>query len=108
MQREVPQDQLLQEQTAESFRQAFAGKLRGAWLLDRLCDPGLRHLVFFSSASAVLSSPFAGAYAAANAFLDALALNRVGGGTRVRSVGWGMWGDVGMVARFDAGERRGR
>ena len=103
----VPQYEPLQEQTLESFRQAFAGKLRGAWLLDRMCGRDLKHFVLFSSASAILSSPFAGAYAAANAFLDALALNRASRERRVLSVSWGMWGDVGMVARFDAGDRRG-
>ena len=102
----VPQYEPLADQTIESFRQAFAGKLRGAWLLDRMCGTDVREFILFSSASAILNSPFAGAYAAANAFLDALAISRTNHDRRVLSVGWGMWADVGMVARFDAGNRR--
>jgi acyl carrier protein/NADP-dependent 3-hydroxy acid dehydrogenase YdfG len=102
----VPQYEPLHDQTIESFRRAFGGKLRGAWLLDRMCGTDVEEFVLFSSASAILNSPFAGAYAAANAFLDALALNRTSRGRRGLSMGWGMWGDVGMVARFEAGDRR--
>jgi NAD(P)-dependent dehydrogenase (short-subunit alcohol dehydrogenase family)/acyl carrier protein len=103
----VPQYEPLQAQTTDSFRRVFAGKLRGGWLLHQACGPDVRSLVLFSSASTVLSSPFVGAYAAGNAFLDALAHARPCAAARVLSVNWGPWADVGMVARHDRGTRTG-
>jgi NAD(P)-dependent dehydrogenase (short-subunit alcohol dehydrogenase family)/acyl carrier protein len=103
----VPQYEPLQAQTPDSFRRVFAGKLRGGWLLHQTCGPDVRSLVLFSSASTVLSSPFVGAYAAANAFLDALAHARPCAAARVLSVNWGPWAEVGMVARHDRGTRTG-
>lgn len=103
----VVQYEPLVQQSPDSFRRMFSGKLRGAWLLDREAGETVDELVLFSSASAILSSPFVGAYAAANAFLDALALSRNTVARRVVSINWGMWSEVGMVARFDQRGRRG-
>jgi acyl transferase domain-containing protein/NAD(P)-dependent dehydrogenase (short-subunit alcohol dehydrogenase family)/acyl carrier protein len=105
----VVQYEPLDRQCGESFRRMFAGKLRGAWLLDREVRrlDSTTVLVLFSSGSSILSSPFVGAYAAANAFLDGLALARSGSQPRVVSINWGMWSEVGMVARFNASHRRG-
>jgi acyl transferase domain-containing protein/NAD(P)-dependent dehydrogenase (short-subunit alcohol dehydrogenase family)/acyl carrier protein len=100
------QYEALPAQSVDSFRRVFAGKLRGAWLLDRAREPDIRHFVLFSSASSILSSPFVGAYAAANACLDAMAAGRGPNGRRMLSVNWGAWAEVGMVARFDGPETR--
>jgi NAD(P)-dependent dehydrogenase (short-subunit alcohol dehydrogenase family) len=75
----------------------------GAWTLDRaLANAPLDFFVLFSSASALLSSPRLGAYAAANAFLDAFANWRRAHGRPALSVDWGVWGEAGMASRFDA------
>jgi epothilone polyketide synthase D len=81
-------------------------KITGTLVLDRLfAERALDFFVLFSSASGVLSSPMLGAYAAANAGLDALAqLRRLEGRTAL-SVNWGFW-SVGMPAR--AGQEQGR
>jgi acyl carrier protein len=55
----------------------------------------------FSSASALLSSPRLGSYAAANAFLDGLAHYRHARGQPALSVNWGVWADEGMAAQFN-------
>ncbi|MGW1979103.1 SDR family NAD(P)-dependent oxidoreductase [Streptomyces sp. NPDC001889] len=82
-------------------------KVTGAWNLHRLLEHRpLDFFVLFSSASAVLGSPRLGAYAAANAALDALAHHRRNQGLPALSVNWGFWSSVGMVARYD--ERHGR
>ncbi|GAU68946.1 putative modular polyketide synthase [Streptomyces sp. NBRC 110611] len=75
-------------------------KALGAWVLHReFAGRELDFFTLFSSTSSLLSSPFFAAYAAANAFLDALAELRRGQGLPALSVNWGIWQDTGMAAR---------
>ncbi|MBO0803111.1 MAG: SDR family NAD(P)-dependent oxidoreductase [Nocardiopsaceae bacterium] len=91
------------ELSAQRLDAMVAPKLDGAWTLHRLLkDQPLEFFVLFSSASAVLGSPQLGAYAAANAALDAFALHRRAAGLKALSVDWGFWSTVGMVARYAA------
>jgi NAD(P)-dependent dehydrogenase (short-subunit alcohol dehydrogenase family) len=91
-----------------AMTQIHAAKARGAWILHQLLvDPVPDFFVCFSSASALLSSPLLASYAAANCFLDALAQLRRSQGLPALSINWGLWSEVGMVARFTEEERRG-
>jgi acyl carrier protein len=91
----------LHEETAEGLEAALRPKVLGALSLHRLLQgEDLDFFVLFSSAAAVLSSPLLGAYAAGNAFLDALAHYRRGHGLPALSVNWGLWGETGMATRF--------
>ncbi|WP_158884798.1 type I polyketide synthase [Amycolatopsis anabasis] len=75
-------------------------KVTGSLVLDRLLrGTPLDFFVLFSSASALLSSPLLGGYAAANAFLDGLAHHRRRRGEPATSVNWGAWASVGMASR---------
>ncbi|VBB05120.1 phosphopantetheine attachment site [Lucifera butyrica] len=94
-------DQLLTECGQDSFREVLRPKIMGAWNLHNLlADVPLDFFLLFSSVSAVLSSPRLGSYAAANAFLDALAHYRRGLKLPALSIDWGPWAEIGMAARF--------
>ena len=89
---------LLQQEWAR-WSEALRGKAHGARVLDELTrDRGLDFFVMFSAAGLLLGAAGQGAYAAANAELDALAHSRRSMGLPALSVAWGMWGEAGMAA----------
>ncbi|UJW29896.1 SDR family NAD(P)-dependent oxidoreductase [Saccharothrix sp. AJ9571] len=87
----------LQDTTLPEFAEVLSGKVAGAAHLDELLDGyDLDAFVLFSSNAAVWGSGGQGAYAAANAFLDALAEQRRSRGLVATSIAWGAWGGGGM------------
>ncbi|MEU3484000.1 KR domain-containing protein, partial [Streptomyces sp. NPDC033754] len=69
-------------------------KVDAAFLLDELTSASdLAAFVMFSSAAAVFGGAGQGAYAAANATLDALAFRRQASGLPALSLGWGLWAE---------------
>jgi acyl transferase domain-containing protein/acyl carrier protein len=88
----------LAETDAEGMSAVLAGKVLGAANLDRLlAGRSLDAFVLFSSVAATWGSAGQGAYAAANAYLDGLALRRAARGQAATSVAWGPWADDGMI-----------
>jgi acyl carrier protein len=83
---------------APALRRLLRPKVQGAWLLHQLTRPiELDFFVCFSSIAALWGSKGQAHYAAANAFLDALAHYRQGCGVPALSIGWGPWQGDGMV-----------
>nr|WLE93514.1 PKS T1(KS-AT-KR-KS-AT-DH-ER-KR-KS-AT-DH-KR) [Streptomyces sp.] len=95
--------------TPANLQEVLAAKARGAANLDELLgDRQLDAFVVFSSIAAVWGSGNQAAYAAANAFLDALVEQRRDRGLAGTAVAWGPWAGGGMVNAEGAVQLRRR
>ena len=93
----------LADVTPEELTAVVAAKVGGARNLDDLVDPtALEAFVLFSSNAGVWGSSGQSVYAAANAALDALAVDRRARGRVATSVAWGLWAASGMATVDDA------
>jgi acyl transferase domain-containing protein len=93
-------DGVLLHQTWERFQTVMAAKVIGSWHLHLLTRSlPLDFFVLFSSTASLLGHPGQSNYAAANAFLDALAHHRRAEGLPAISINWGPWEGIGLAAR---------
>ncbi len=103
----VLDDGVIQRQSRERFAKVMAPKIQGAWNLHVLTQGmSLDFFVLFSSVASILGGAGQANYAAANAFLDALAHYRRSRALPALSINWGAWSGVGMAARMDEAERQ--
>nr|WP_308437002.1 SDR family NAD(P)-dependent oxidoreductase [Streptomyces finlayi] len=104
----VLDDGVVSSLSAERVSGVLRPKVDAAWHLHELTrGMGLSAFVLFSSISGVMGSAGQGNYAAANVFLDALAVRRRAEGLPAQSLAWGAWAPTGgMTASLSEADRQ--
>jgi NAD(P)-dependent dehydrogenase (short-subunit alcohol dehydrogenase family) len=93
-------DGLLENKSVDSFARVYDTKVLGARSLLANIREDTRLIAFCSSISSVFGNQGQTDYAAANDYLDKLALTLNGrNGRRALSINWGPWSGVGMVTK---------
>lgn len=101
----VVEDGLVSAMSGETLDRVWAPKATGALRLhEATASKDLDWWVGFSSVASLFGSPGQGAYASANAWLDALVAWRRAMGLPATSINWGQWSEVGVARalNFDA------
>ncbi|MDC8016145.1 type I polyketide synthase [Tahibacter soli] len=90
---------LIVQMDARQTTSVMPAKVDGAWNLHtHTVDDALDFFVMFSSLASFIGSPGQSNYAAANAFLEALAEHRRRSGQPGLAIAWGPWAEAGMAA----------
>jgi acyl transferase domain-containing protein/acyl carrier protein len=93
----VAQDNLITRLDDAALMNVLKPKMSGAWLLQQFLGD-VELFVLFSSITGLFGLQGAANYAAANTFLDGLALYRRASGREAISINWGFWKNLGVAA----------
>jgi acyl transferase domain-containing protein/thioesterase domain-containing protein/acyl carrier protein len=105
----VMDDEPIGSKSLSSMQRVLYPKVAGAIHLDRLIHGPLDFFILFSSVASTLGLPGQVDYTAANAFLDAFAIDRASRAPgRTVVINWNAWRDIGMAARASDEQQHGR
>ena len=105
----VMDDEPIESKSVTSMLRVLSPKVAGAVHLDRVIKEPLDFFILFSSIASTLGLPGQVDYTAANAFLDAFAVDRAKRAPgRTLVINWNAWRDVGMAVRASNEQRHGR
>ncbi|MET7403685.1 SDR family NAD(P)-dependent oxidoreductase, partial [Dactylosporangium sp. NPDC005572] len=104
----IVEDAVLTALEPDALQRVLRPKVDGAWHLHELtAGRDLGSFVLYSAAANVLGGAGQANYAAANAFLDALAEHRRAAGLPAVSLAWGLWErDSGVTGHLTAADRQ--
>ncbi|XP_012543114.2 fatty acid synthase isoform X2 [Monomorium pharaonis] len=104
----VLKDNVLKNQTEETFAESFQSKARATQILDKLsrkfCS-NLRHFVVFSSVSCGRGNGGQTNYGMANSVMERVCEKRAEEGLPGLAIQWGAVGDVGLVADMQENDK---
>ncbi|HET7075723.1 MAG TPA: type I polyketide synthase, partial [Mycobacterium sp.] len=96
----VLDDAVVTSLTPERMDVVLRAKVDAAWHLHELTrDLDVSAFVMFSSMAGLVGASGQGNYAAANSFLDGLAVHRRAHGLSAMSLGWGLWDQASAMTR---------
>ena len=105
----VMDDEPIESKSLTSMLRVLSPKVAGAVHLDQAIKEPLDFFILFSSIASTLGLPGQVDYTAANAFLDAFAVDRAKRAPgRTSVINWNAWRDVGMAVRASNEQRHGR
>lgn len=100
----VISDQLLADATTDEITRVFSPKISGTTnLLDAISDSPPKHVLLYSSIGSVVGLPGQASYAAANAYMDAIAA-QYRRKLNIQSINWCGWEGTGL-AKTEGGRR---
>ena len=92
----------------EEFDRVLRPKVAGTWVLEEVTrEDDLAFFLLSSSLISVFGPAGQGAYAAANAYLNATASMRRARGQKSTAIAWSVWSESGMATAYDADQVRG-